>query len=318
MANPRVHRLAGVAGVLALSGTVQCAADEIDLQPRVSGGTQAYSLTFADVIIPNGNGFHFQNGFKISNTLQFFGAGLTASSGRAFADVSGQWSGTGTDHGEIFEGTAYDAAHDTTPALGFEHHFDARFSRHELNFALGWAFDPNFSVFSGYKTARLNITQMLTPSSAFTPNVFDVLFIGDYTMNFSYHGFFVGATYSLPVRTWGALGIQTSVARLDSGFHQSFSGTLYVLIPTGPNSDAPLYLNPSYRSATVGGLSTGLNAGISWSGNFGWANDRLRTLSYTVGVDESQYRFSTSQTTYGDFEEKNTRVRLELRYRFAL
>ena len=99
MANPRVHRLAGVAGVLALSGTVQCAADEIDLQPRVSGGTQAYSLTFADVIIPNGNGFHFQNGFKISNTLQFFGAGLTASSGRAFADVSGQWSGTGTDHG---------------------------------------------------------------------------------------------------------------------------------------------------------------------------------------------------------------------------
>jgi hypothetical protein len=230
-----------------------------------------------------------------------------------FADLSGQWSKTGSDQGEIFQGTTVDSAGDSTPATGFEHHFDARFARHEINAAVGWAFSPEFSAYFGYKNAKLDMTQMRRPDSAPQPNFFDVLQTGAYTMDFSYHGFFVGATYSLPVRTWGALSVQSSVARLDASFQQSFQGTVYVVTPIGP-----LFLDPSFINSTVHGTSTGLNVGISWTGNLGWLSDRLQSLSYTIGFDQSQYKFSASAVADGDFEEKNRRARLELRYRFAL
>jgi hypothetical protein len=307
------HRIGGAAMMLVVLVASRARADGIIVQPRVSGGTQDYELSFADVITPNGNSFHFRDGFTISDSLPFAGAGLTVSAGRLFADLSGQWSKTGHDQGEIFQGTTFDSVGDTTPALGFEHHFDARFARHEINAAVGWAFSPQFSAYVGYKNAKLDMTQMRRPDSAPPPDNFDVLQTGDYAMDFSYHGFFLGATYSLPVRTWGALSVQSSLARLDASFQQSFQGTVYVVTPLGP-----FFLDPSFINSSVSGTSTGLNVGISWTGTLGWLSDRLRPLSYTIGYDQSQYKFSTRKASDGDFEEKNRRARLELRYRFAL
>jgi hypothetical protein len=77
------------------------------------------------------------------------------------------------------------------------------------------------------------------------------------------------------------------------------------------------YLDPSFIDSRVSGNSTGLNVGLSWTGNVGAAGNPVRGLTYTIGLDQSQYRFHGSATD-GDFEEKNTRFHFELRYRFNL
>jgi hypothetical protein len=182
--------------VLTVLVTAPAHALEMAVQPRITAGIQDYALSFADVITPNGNGFRFRDGFTVRDHLPIAGAGLTVSCGRLFVDLSGQWSKTGHDQGEIFQGSTVDSAGDTTGALGFEHHFDARFNRQELNAALGWALTPNFSAYLGYKHASLNMTQMRAPIQTVQPNFGDVLQVGSYIMDFSYHGFFLGTTYS--------------------------------------------------------------------------------------------------------------------------
>jgi hypothetical protein len=137
--------------------------------------------------------------------------------------------------------------------------------------------------------------------------------VGNYIMDFSYRGFFVGASYSVPVSDRGAFSIQSSVARLNADFKQRFEGSVFVLTPSGP-----VFLNPAFITSSVRGRSTGLNLGVSWTGNFGGAADSWRrNLSYTVGLDESQYQFDADAVADGDFEEQNTRARFELRYRFS-
>jgi hypothetical protein len=287
-------------------------AEPLVVQPRLSAGTQQYQLSFADVITPNGNSFRFRNGFTVGDRLAFGGAGITLSSGSLFADLSGQWSRTGTDQGEIFQGTAFDANGDTTGALGHEHHFDARFARHEINAALGWAVNSDFSAYLGYKDARLSMTQARAPVLP-VPEFGDVLQLGTFTMDFSYHGFFLGGTYSIPVAPWdGAFSIQSSIARLSASFTQYFAGSVAIYTAAGL-----LFLDPAFMNSHVTGTSTGLNLGLSWTGNLAWMSARLRNLSYTLGVDESQYKFDAPSVVDGNFEEKNTRMRLDLRYRFG-
>jgi hypothetical protein len=297
---------------LAVLATAPCHALDVVVQPRLSAGMQDYELSFADVITPNGNGFRFRDGFTVRDHLPIAGAGLTLSSGPLFVDLSGQWSKTGHDQGEIFQGSTVDSAGDTTPALGFEHHFDARFNRQELNAALGWALTPNFSAYLGYKHASLNMTQMREPIQTVQADIGDVLQVGNYVMQFSYHGVFVGTTYSLPVRAWGTFSAQASVARLNAGFRQHFDGSVFVVAPGGN-----FYLNPSFIDSRVGGNCNGANVGLSWSGNVGVASNPVPGLSYTIGIDQSQYRFHGSASD-GDFQEKTTRLRIELRYRFGL
>ncbi|HEX7416889.1 MAG TPA: hypothetical protein VF315_02450, partial [Steroidobacteraceae bacterium] len=81
----------------------------------------------------------------------------------------------------------------------------------------------------------------------------------------------------------------------------------------------PVTVDPSFANkAPIYGKSTGLNLGISWTGNLGWMSGKLDRLSYTLGLDRSEYKFGTRETSTGDFEETSTRVRLDLRYRFNL
>jgi hypothetical protein len=306
---------------------------DIAVQPRLSGGIQDYQLTFPDVITPSlvTNGARLREGFSIRDHLPYAGAGLTVSRGRLFVDLSGQWSKSGQDHGYIFQGNGLNTPygftdtsgqfHNFTGAGGHNHTLDSRFARQELNAAVGWALSSNFSAYLGYKSAALNITQMRAPFLVPAPQNGDVLQLGNYIMDFSYHGFFLGTTYSLPVGAWGNLAVQASIAELDASFKQHFDGLLFIYTTTSTKTGTvigpPIFLNPSLEYSTVHGNSTGLNVGLSWTGNVGVASNPLRGLTYTIGLDQSQYRFHGSATD-GDFEEKNTRFRAELRYRFGL
>jgi hypothetical protein len=294
------------------------------VQPRISTGVQNYQLHFDDVILPLANGGHdFRAGFKVDDRLPFVAAGLTFSGGRLFADFSGQWSQNGSDHGQQFEGVAIGPGIYTS-GDGQNHRSDTQFDRQELNVTLGWGATSNLSLYGGYKHATVNLTQTLTPLSPPAPFVDltggrdgDVLFFGDYRMQFTYSGAFVGVTYSAPVGP-GAFSFQSSLARLDGAFTQRFLGNVFVTNANSPNSLRPI--NPAFKDGEVAGQSFGLNIGVSWSGDFAWASERLRKLSYTIGIDQSQYKFDSGKSNSlwaADLEEKNTRVRLDLRYRFG-
>jgi hypothetical protein len=292
-------------------------AQAVVIQPRVTAGVQDYELNFADVTEGNPNGgLFFRDGFKVRDHLHLLGAGFTVSFGKLFADISGQRTNTGHDLVRQFQGTATDAG--TIPAANFgqEHTLDSTFNRKEFNASVGWGVTPEFSAYFGFKHAQLDLSQLLNPLIPPLPVPGDLLFVGPRTIGFSYNGFFVGATYSFPVEALhGAIAVQSSVARLNGVFRESFDGRVFEVQPG--NQLQPL--DASFRNrAPVYGKSTGLNLGVSWTGNCSWMSEKLAALSYTFGIDRSEYKFNTKETTTGDFEETSTRVRLDLRYRFTI
>jgi hypothetical protein len=122
----------------------------------------------------------------------------------------------------------------------------------------------------------------------------------------------------VPVGNLGALSLQSSLARLDGAFTQRFNGNVFVTNPSFPNNLRPI--NPEFKDGRVDGISFGLNVGISWSGSFGWISPRLARLIYTIGVDQSQYKFDSGRSKSlwaADLQEKNTRARFEWRYPFG-
>jgi hypothetical protein len=291
------------------------------VQPRLTAGVEDYTLTFGDVTAGTGNAILFRDGLRISDQLKFSGAGVTTSYGRAFLDLSAQATNTGSTDGEQFEGTTGSPNPGAFPtAYGFEHLLHSTFNRNEFDAALGWGFSPTFSAYVGFKHARLHLPETIEPDPTYLPNNGDLLFFGSRDLEFTYNGPFLGATASLPVRSWGAFSIQASVARLDATFLQSFSGDVFEVVPNpfAPGTSTLAPVNPAFANkAPNTGRSTGLNLGLSWSGSFAWLRPGLERLSYTIGIDRSEYQFSSNQTQQGDFEETISRLRLDLRYRFG-
>jgi hypothetical protein len=298
-----------VASCAALATEAQAAT----IQPRLTAGYQDYDITFADVTAANATGGHvFRDGFDIGDRVSFVGAGLTWSGSRLFLDLSAQRSESGDDQLFQFQGTAIGNGV-FSGGNGHNHLLTSRFDRDEYNAAVGWGFTPEFSAYVGYKHATLDMRNQLIPVLSPFPGIGDVLFIGERVIDFEYDGAFIGGTYSLPVERWGgAFSLQSSLAFLDGEFKERFDGSVAVvgqffnLIP----------LDPSFVNGTIRGESRGFNVGISWTGGFGWMSKRLSNLSYTLGLDRSEYDFETDQSTTGNFQEKNTRLRLDLRYRF--
>ena len=312
-----IRRLAGQCAVLLVASyAIPVFADPVAFQARATIGQQRYELTFEDVINPDDVGsFDFRDGFSIADTLLIKGAGLTTTYGSFFFDLSGQWSDTGHSEGVQFMGRA--TGQGLAPGNGHAHQELNSFDREEYNGTLGWAITSNFSAYAGYKRATVDLTQATTPVLSPLPNFGDVLFVGDYAMEFEYDGYFLGATYSIPVRTWGALSLQSSIARLDGSFSQVFSGAAVIFTGTL----TPFFLDPSFRNGVVEGRSTGINVGISWTGNFGALGSGFDRLSYTIGVDHSEYSFDSGESNAfwaADFTEKTTRGRLDLRYLFTV
>jgi hypothetical protein len=320
-----IRRTTILAIVGAILFTGRAGAQSIVVQPRISAGLQNYQLRFDDVIspLPSG-GTDIRGGFKVADTISFVGTGLNVAYQRFFADASGQWSQDGTDHNQQIEGNAIGGGVYTS-GDGQNHTSDVSFRRREFNLSLGWAATPEFSVFAGYKYAKVDLTQHLSPILSPPPLVNtatgqdgNVLFFGDYRMNFTYNGGFIGATYAVPVRSAGALALQSSLARLDGTFSQHFTGNVFVTNPAFPNNLRPI--DGSFKDGQVDGISFGLNVGISWSGNLAWMSAPLERLVYTIGIDQSQYKFDSGKSKSlwaADLQERNTRARLELRYRLG-
>ena len=302
-------------GLLLIACVLGARADPIVVQPRVSLGQQAYELRFDDVLNSLGrSGFDFRDGFKVNDQLPFAAAGITVTANRLFLDVSGQRSKEGHDRTYQFSGRAL--GNDIfAPGDGHNHQLDIDLEREELNATVGWGFTDVFSAYIGFKRATVDMQQRQSPLAG--PDPGDILFIGDYDMEFIYEGLFVGATYVVPVGDAGALSLQSTVARLDGDFSQRFSGRVLLAAPTASNSFNGADVNTAFRDGVVRGDSVGVNVGISWTGQF-FAS--LPALSYTIGLDHSRYEFDSSGSQAfwaADFNEKTTRLRLDLRYRLA-
>jgi hypothetical protein len=288
------------------------------IQPRVSVGQQDYEISFSDVTSgTSGGGLYYRDGFTLSDRLSFAGAGLTIGVGRFFFDLSGQRSNTGQASTRQFQGTALgDGTVSQVPgSLGHNHSLDSKFERDEFNATLGYGITSQFSAYVGYKHANTDLHNRLDWNwvGAPLPALDEVLYDGTRSAEFKYDGAFVGATYSLPVDSWhGNFAIQSSLAFLDGSFQESFDGDVFLV-----GSNSLILVDPSIRGigvSKVTGKSRGLNLGVSWTGSFG-SSKSLERLSYTIGLDRSEYDFDSPDAT-GDFQETGTRLRLELRYRF--
>ena len=321
----RRGRAALAALALAIAG--HAAAESLVLQPRLTAGVIDYALRFDDAVSPNANGGHdFRDGFKVQDRVPFAGVGVSLIRGRFLADVSGQWSRRGHDHTEQVVNNSLGDLGVYTVGDGQNHRSDVSFDRHEYNLNLGWSLTSGLSVYGGYKNSRADLVQTLTPLLAPPPLLDaagrdgDVLFNGDYRMRFSYQGAFAGVSFAVPVGRWGALALQTSLARLDGAFEQRFRGVIQVTNLNAPGQRRTI--SPAIKDGEVDGRSTGLNVGIAWSGNFGRGADASGGgWSYAIGVDHSRYKFDAgrSQESWAsDFEEQVTRARLDLRYRFTV
>lgn len=287
-------------------------ASAVTFTPRVSGGYQDYALEFQDVTTPNPQGgISFRDGFRVSDRLGFLGAGLNISSKRIFVDLSAQRSARGTTHTTQFQGNGNFDVPGTT-SVGHIHSLDSTFRRDELNATLGWGVTSEFSLYAGFKHAKLDMQNALLPLVDPPPQFGELFFFGTRAIDFHYNGPFLGATYAVPVGSWGALSIQSSVAFLDGGFKEHFNGLEFLADPSFPTGLRPI--DTSDINGNLHGRARGLNLGVSWTGSFG---GMLHDLSYTVGLDRSEYTFKTSESTTGDFTETNTRLRLDLRYRFS-
>ena len=311
----------------AMAAGDHAAAQSLLLQPRLTAGVIDYALRFDDTVSPSAGGGHdFRDGFKAQDQVPFAGIGVSLVRGRLLADVSGQWSQRGRDHTEQVVNNSLGDLGTFTVGDGQNHRSDVSFDRHEYNLSLGWAVNSTLSVYAGYKNSRADLVQTLTPLLSPPPLLDaagrdgDVLFNGDYRMQFSYDGAFAGVSFAVPMGPWGALALQTSLARLDGAFEQRFLGTVQVTNVNVPGQRRTI--SPAIKDGEVDGRSTGLNIGIAWSGTFGHgASDAASGWSYVIGLDHSRYKFDAgrSQESWAsDFEEQVTRARIDLRYRFTV
>lgn len=310
-----------LAAAMASLSTV-ATAQSVSVQPRIGVGVQNYELNFPSVTIGNANGsITFRDSFKVADSLRFYGGGLNLGYRRWFLDLSEQRSGTGHDTAVQLQGNSIGGPVLPATNAGVNHSLDSAFSRKEFNASIGWGFTPEFSAYLGYKHSAVDIASMMLPQvaniSAVVPN--DVLFFGTRRIAFNYNGFFAGGTYSIPVApAHGAFAIQSSIVRLNGVYRETFDGTVGVVFATAGTQYFYLNVNPAFANRDpLYGKSTGLNLGLSWTGTVPWLGSRLSGLSYAVGVDRSQYKFTSQQTVFGNFEETNTRYRLDVRYRFT-
>ena len=291
-------------------------AAEVNWQLRGTLGLQQYELRFADIVIPSdppipGAEITFRDGFEVEDQQTFGGVGLTASFGRFSIDLSGQRSGTGKDTGQQFQGNQQlqNNPFGIPVDLGVNHSLNSSFDREELNLNFGYGITNNITLFAGYKDAESTIRNTLAPIGEI--GFFALTFEGDRIADFSYDGWQAGAATAIPVdKLNGTFSVQAAVVFLNGDFVERFEGQNFVATPAGPVEVDPSLI---VGGATVSGDSVGVNVGVAWTGRF---SKDLPKLLYTIGFDHSRYEFETDQTAFGDFEEKNTRLRFDLRYRF--
>lgn len=247
-------------------------AQGLTIQPRATIGYQYYEFDGEEDGVGNQIGdFDFKTDYLLG------GLGLTAQSGRFFADLYGQ-----TNLSE-----ANDNVNDLAGLGGVDS--DAEIDRYEINLALGFAITPTISVSGGVKYARTKIDSDLSGDGVDDDNsIFDI--------DVEYVGPFFGAAYALPVADLGSVVLSGSIAYLFG------------------DAEADLVLNGVALEADVKGQSIGSNIGAAWVGNFGPLAPALSGLGYSLGVDYSIYEFEDNGVD--EYQEQTVRGKFDLKYRF--
>ena len=292
----------------------QASAEDVSWRIRGTAGIQQYELDFTDVVripadpIAAGTTALFRDGFEVDDRLTFGGIGVTAGFGKFLIDISAQKTMEGNDNGTQFIG-GFD-----TGGAGVGHSYTAEFDRQEINLNVAYGLSDTVTLFLGYKDAEADLTINLRPGiddELFFLNVGDIFWVGNRATEFSYDGFQFGAAFATPIRN-GALSLQAAVVMLDGEFKERFNGGFLRVTSIVPEVAEPDDF-PGLRSFDVTGDALGFNLGIAWTGRF---SQKLPRLTYVLGLDHSIYEFDADQTFTGNFEEKNTRLRFDLRYEF--
>ena len=289
-------------------GAVHSHAVTWSVSPRVSFGVQDYTHRLEDRLAPtSGSSFQFADGFETRDDLGFHGFGIGINADKVFVDVSGQWSAQGEEQQSQFQGVA--GGLEFAAGIGITHQLSSEFERKEFNVSVGYRITPTVSAYIGYKNATADFVHALRPSDVGFFGA--VKLTGDKVVENTYDGPFVGATYAIPVPAWGgAFAFQAAVVNLDMTDESRFLGTAEAQV--GPTTFVPL--DSSAFSSSIDGDAVGINVGFSWTGGFRWVDRSFTRLTYTIGIDHSEYEFEAGDS---EFEEKNTRLRLDLRYRLG-
>ena len=208
-----------------------------EFQPRLETGLFYYSIdlaalsetTLSNTGAPSGrNAGHDK--IEFSDNMGFIGGGATFFIGRLFADLSVQraFKGSARCRDALFE---YDK--DNNTFLSAEAENQAQFDRTDGAVAIGYAVTRKFSLYAGYKWAKLDL------DNAFDGRV-SYLVIDDHVLNgraagvernkFQYEGPFVGLTDGWDIGKagffHGLISAKLALAYLKSKLRQDLTQTL--------------------------------------------------------------------------------------------
>jgi hypothetical protein len=330
-------------GVVILPSFVE--ALDFAFQPRFEAGAMFYEFNAEDFsrITATGNPIDgvpnstlrtlSQSGLAYKDWMPFIGGGGTLFVDKFFVDVSAQYADNGSDSsGQTFssnEQKPFPNAGDLgLPTDGRLYNFNdfqsasnsADFDRTEWAVSVGYAFTNHFAVYAGYKSAKTdfkvgrsgalrqdicgNFGDAAPDESCLTNDV--GTFTDNTKLEFEQDGPFVGGTFGWDFSQGylnGTLAGNFAIAFLDGKAKETSTEAFFTPAP-GFGDPRPV---PAF-TIDRDGDSVGLSLGLLWNGL-----TPIDALSYLIGIDGYQYKFSSSR---GDFKETVVRFKAGIAYLF--
>lgn len=247
---------------------------------------------------------------NISDSFAVVGLGLTAISGKYFADIYIQDSiSGGFEDNDFFVNLPTDI---NSSLIG-----SGDIDRRDFAVSVGHAFDSGFSVSVGFKSGITEFTQDATlVGEGFTT---------DYEFDIS--GAFAAVSYGKKIGS-GVLAVNVAVADLSTDYN--FGLSFFQFDAASIAQGAPQREN---IVGSIDGGATGVTFGLSWKAPFPWGD--VDNLSYSVSIDTYDYDIdlagSSVQLVGGDiggidagapvelsanFDEQVTSFKIALQYLF--
>jgi hypothetical protein len=211
-----------------------------------------------------GSPFGSVDGYKLSSSMPFVSGGLTTFLNSFFIDLYLQSAFSGSDN------------FNNKKNANLEEEVDSYFERDEYSLSIGYGLGEHWAVFGGYRESTTNFSTLeISTRGLFTGrSVADADFVQD--------GYFLGATYALPIGEQSMILFNTALAFLDGKFTSSEKYNSSNVYPDGHET---LGVTRSAQ-AQFDGDTEGLNLGIAWKGrlnsSFGYS---LEANGYTYDFE---------------------------------
>ncbi|TXS93877.1 hypothetical protein FV139_09605 [Parahaliea maris] len=237
-----------------LMNQVAQAQEGIDIVPYAEVGTVGYQLTFdGSVPLPDGTFIETENSFNFD--MLDFTVGAVASMGKFYANVN-------------YRGTDEDSDDQIIPGLP-----TIKWSgdRQEWSAAFGYNLADQINVFAGYRDS-------LTEGSSIAASEY----------SFEHDGYFLGASYRIPITESGGLTLSVGHAWLDCEIEETLYG---------------------FEVPPANGDGSGIKFGISWRAAL------TEKWGYSVGVERFDYDYDLSgEGVRVDVEEIETSISVGMFY----